>query len=491
MIAAYCWPHSVLPGEFVDLYCSSSSARFDVEVVRQGRDDEVVHAATAVAGQEHPVPEDAAARGCRWPAALKIPIAANWRSGFYLVRLTGSAGDTTEAFFVVRATQPGAALLVLSTSTWAAYNDWGGPSYYTGGHASSLLRPLPKGFLARPEPKRVRAARADELSPEEIERFLHQGYSLWVVSSGWSAWEHLFVQWAEAQGFALDYAVGSDLETVPRLLDPYRLYLSVGHDEYWSAPMRDAVESFVDRGGRAAFFSGNTAFWQIRYEEDHRCQVAYKMDIEQDPLWDGPQRQLLSTMWSDPIVGRPENHMTGVTFTRGGYAHVDNAPRGTGGYTLWRPNHWAFSGLDLRSGDIIGAEPVVVGYECDGCELALVDGLPVPTGADGTPKSFEVLATAPAHLWETSERPAILPLTGVGELNWVAERFAGADTAANRQRYAHGSAVMGSFSRGRGEVFTTGCTDWAFGLDDPTVSRITRNVLEHFLKDGRAPGADS
>ena len=52
----------------------------------------------------------------------------------------------------------GPGLLVAATGTWTAYNDWGGPSYYTGGHVSSLERPLPKGFLAKPDPLRVRAA---------------------------------------------------------------------------------------------------------------------------------------------------------------------------------------------------------------------------------------------------------------------------------------------------------------------------------------------
>ncbi len=483
MIAAYCWPQSVSPGESVDLHCSTSAAAFDVAVVRQGLDDETVYTSTDLTGIERATPADAAANGCGWPSSLKIATGDDWRSGLYLVRLTTPDGESTEAFFVVRAKRPGRSLLVLSTSTWAAYNDWGGPSYYTGGHQSSLLRPLPKGFLARPDPMRLRAARADELQASEIDLFLSDGYSLWLVSAGWSSWELLFVRWAEREGIDLDYAVSSDLESIPGLLAPYRLYLSVGHDEYWSAPMRDAVESFVDGGGHAAFFSGNTAFWQIRHEEDFRRQISYKMDLERDPVWGTDRKHLLTTMWSDPAVGRPENHMTGVSFTRGGYAHVDNAPRGTGGYQVHRPGHWAFAGLDLRAGDGFGEEPVVVGYECDGCELELADGLPRPTGTDGTPRDFQVIASAPAHLWESDERPATLPLLGVGELNWVAERFAGADTTANRERFAHGRAVMGSFTRGSGEVFTTGCTDWAFGLDDPTVSRITRNVIDRFLSD--------
>jgi hypothetical protein len=481
MIAAYCWPQSLLSGGEVELFCSTSAARFDVAIVRQGLGDEAVYSLEGVPGRDHGVPADAAQGGCAWPCALRIELGEDWRTGFYLVRVTAEDGEQAEAFFVVRAREAGRALLVLSTSTWAAYNDWGGPSYYTGGHRSSLERPLPKGFLARPEPRRARAARADELEPSEIADYLQQGYSIWLVAAGWSAWEHLFVQWAEREGIELDYAVSSDLETVPGLLDSYRLYLSVGHDEYWSAGMRDAVEGFVERGGRAAFFSGNTAFWQIRYEDAHRAQVAYKMDIEQDPVWESERIRELSTMWSDPLVGRPENQMTGLSFTRGGYAHLDNAPRGTGGYTVWRPRHWAFEGLDLVAGDVVGAEPVVVGYECDGCELRFEDGLPVPTGADGTPTRLEVLASAPAHLWESDERPALLPLIGVGELNWVAERLAGADTPENRERFAHGWAVMGHFERGAGAVFSSGCTDWAYGLEDSVVSRITRNVIDRFL----------
>jgi hypothetical protein len=484
MIAGYCWPQSVRVGAEVELFCSTSATSFDVEVVRQGLRDETVWSRTALSGREHAVPADAGAAGCRWPSTVSVEVGEDWASGFYLVRLRSADGEEAEAFFVVRAREPGSTLLVLSTSTWAAYNDWGGPSYYTGGQIASLERPLPKGFLARPEPRRLRAARAQELEPREIAQYLGRGYSFWVVAAGWSAWEHLFVQWAEREGVAIDYAVSSDLETVPGLLDPYRLYLSVGHDEYWSAGMRDAVEGFVDRGGRAAFFSGNTSFWQIRYEQDHRVQVGYKADLEDDPVFGTERQHELSTMWSDPLVGRPENHMTGVSFTRGGYAHLENTPQGTGGYTVHRPGHWAFDGLGLAPGDVIGAEPVVVGYECDGCELRLEDGLPVPTGQDGTPKSFEILATAPAHLWETAERPEALADVGPAELNWVAERLAGADTPENRERFAQGHCVMGSFESGSGAVFTTGCTDWAFGLDDPAVSRVTRNVIERFLGSG-------
>ena len=65
--------------------------------------------------------------------------------------------------------------------------------------------------------------------------------------------------WAERNGYPLDYAVNADLED-PEALAGYALYLSIGHDEYWSMPMRDSVEAFIGRGGNVAFLSGNTAF---------------------------------------------------------------------------------------------------------------------------------------------------------------------------------------------------------------------------------------
>ncbi|MCP3989978.1 MAG: hypothetical protein GY724_12955 [Actinomycetia bacterium] len=95
---------------------------------------------------------------------------------------------------------------------------------------------------------------------------------------------------------------------------------------------------------------------------------------------------------------------------------------------------------------------------------------------------FEVLGTAPAHLWLTGEGAPGLPESYIGELNWVAERLGGADMAENRERYAHGYAVMGAFSRGRGEVFTVGCTEWAHGLVNEIVSQLTRNLVSRYVK---------
>ena len=480
MIAGYCWPQSALPGETVTLYCHSEAARFGFEIVRRGERERTVFESSSMAATAQPMPDDLASHGCRWAASCEITVDPAWPSGMYVVRLADSDDHRADAFFVVRAAEPADAMLVLSTSTWAAYNDWGGPSFYTGSHISATRRPLPPGFLEKSDPEKQRVAHFKLWSREELADYRALGYSPWCIAAGYANWEYLFVRWAESRGWRLGFATSQDLDRDRGLLDGWPAYLSVGHDEYWSEGMRDTVEGYVEAGGNAAFFSGNTAFWQVRFEDDYGRVIGYKNAIRDDPAYDGEGAPNLSTMWSDPLVGRPENRMTGVSFTRGGYAHMPNAPDGSGGYTVWRPEHWAFESLPHWYGDLLGAASTVVGYECDGCELELRDGRPHATGNDGTPRNFEVLGTAPARLWETRDAPPMHE-SYIGELNWVAERLGGADTAENRDRFSRGRAVMGAFRRGRGEVFTTGCTDWAYGLGDSDVATVTTNVLERFV----------
>lgn len=486
MIAAYCWPQSARHKESITLYCHTAASSFHVEVIRQGAEDKTVLVRHGVPGINQPLMDDIAENGCQWQPALELSIDPDWLSGFYLIRLEDSDGNKADAFFVVRASTPTDAMFVLSTSTWNAYNTWGGLSYYTGGHIVSPMRPLQPGFLAKADPHRHRIARFKDWAKDDARAFVAAGYNDWSMAAGWANWEILFARWAESQGYNLSYAVSYDLDQQPDLLEGYPAYISVGHDEYWSAGMRNTVENYVDAGGNAVFFSGNTSFWQVRFDEDYRQMTGYKCDIHDDPVFDpthGPgQTPTLATMWSDPLIGRPENRMTGVSFSRGGYAHMPNSPEGTGGYTVWHPEHWSLKNTGLKAGDNLGVDGIVLGYECDGCELAFKDNRMVPTFTDDTPEGFQIIATADAHLWETEEASGELADNYIGELNWVATRIGGADTPEVRQKFANGHAVMGTFKRGHGEVFTTGCTDWAYGLGDSTVARVTNNVLERFIR---------
>ncbi|HYG70975.1 MAG TPA: N,N-dimethylformamidase beta subunit family domain-containing protein [Actinomycetota bacterium] len=485
-LEAYCHPASVAPGDPVRLHVSSSVPDVDVEVSRQGAFGETRWRGR-IRADEHATPTDASERGCGWPVAVEIPTDAGWSSGFHAISLS-TAQERTDAFVVVRPPldRPAPILLVLSTATYAAYNDWGGPSLYTGATRVSLERPLAPGFLRKPEPA-LRKAQA-EVDREALGFFRWaepRGLSVWSGGSGWWNWERPFLSWAEAAGFEVDVAVSEDLELHPAVLDGHRLLLSVGHDEYWSAGMRDAVEAFLERGGNAAFFSGNTCFWQVRPEDGFRAITCFKYRVEDDPVLGTEDEHLLTGIWSDPRTRRPEASMIGLSFTRGGYSRYGlGVPRPSGAYTVWRPEHWAFEGTALRYGDALGLADTIVGYEVDGCELALEHGRPVPTFADGAPDSLEVLATAPAKLWSTDEQPSRYA-GEPGDLEFVARSLFGEAWRDEIRRIQHNHAVVAAFEHpGGGTVFNAGCTDWAYGLagEDPDVARITRNVLERLSR---------
>ena len=439
-VEGYAGHISYAPGDELTLHVSTSATSFDVEIARVGAKREVVWTAKAVPGKELPVPENASSHGCQWPAAVTMKIPAQWRTGYYQVTLRASdrGGKFTQrnrrtaeggCYFVMRPAQPGREakiLLQLSTNTYNAYNNWGGFSLYSyhgqggnQGHRVSFQRP---------------------------------------PSSLFERWELPFVEWAERQGYALDYAVNGDLEARPEMLKAYRLVLSVGHDEYWSKPMRDTLEKFIGDGGNVAFFSGNTCCWQVRSEDDGQALTCWKQNYHQDPVYSARgSRDTLATLWSHHLIGRTENSLTGVGFLWGGY-HLSHGQfmDGSGAFTVHRPEHWLYAGTALKRGDAFGGKDTIVGYECDGCELVWQDGVPRPTHRDGTPESFVVLGTAPAR-WAADD------------CEWY-ERW---------ENGRIGNAVMGVYTRG-GTVFTCGSTDWAHGLKggDKAVMQITKNVLE-------------
>ncbi len=448
-IEGYAGDISYAPGDQLELHVSTTSPTWDLEIARIGKDREVVFQKAKIeGGQEYGVPEKASAEGCGWPVAFTLPIPGDWKSGYYEVRLTvrDNGGKYTQwnsrtaeggCYFVLRAAEPGKnarILLQLATNTYNAYNNWGGSSLY-GFHGRAGLQGHQVSYLRPPR-------------------------------SQFGRWEQPFVAWAEENGYALEYATNLDLELRPGIVKPYQLVLSLGHDEYWSAPMRDTIENYAAAGGNVAFFSGNTCCWQVRWDPATKSLLSWKQWFNQDELYSSTAEEipLLATLWGHHLVGRPENEMTGVGFLHGGY-HKSHGQLmdGSGAFTVHRPDHWLFEGTQLESGAEFGGKDTIVGYECDGCEIEWRDGLPHPTHRDGTPKSFTILATAPAK-WAPGD-------------SWWYEEWPGPDHS--------GHAVLGLYTtEGGGTVVTTGTTDWAHGLKgkDPAVERITRNVLDRLGK---------
>ena len=501
-IEGYSSQPSYAPGEVVRLCTSTSAATYDVTIERWGATRETVWSAAGLAGAEQPTPADADAAGCRWSPTIEVPTDASWRSGFYLVHLTahGAPADRAHGYtgFVVRAGDTRErALLVLATNTWNAYNDWGGRSLYTGGHEVSFQRPLGRGMLVRPESERDdRKARPRRHREEpdvdgdvyQAYRFEH-GYPGYMGSAGWFTYDRRFVEWAERAGYALDYATTSDLELTPGVTDGYRLVIGAGHDEYWSAAGRDAVEAFVAGGGNYASFSGNTMFWQVRLEREGTSMVCHKYSAHTSDPVAATDPSAMTGMWSDLAVGRPERGFLGAASMYGLYSRFGQAtPRGVQGFIVYRDDHWLLDGTGLRYGDVLGHDDGVVGYENVGTRLAFDEhNLPIAVldpslPGDALPESVEVVAVTPASNLAMGEYPAsIAALDDQGDLEFIAERaYGGGPLATAKAR--HGNAVVLTARPAGdtgGQVVTVGSTDWVFGLaSDEQVARVTANALD-------------
>ncbi|MGB8337395.1 MAG: N,N-dimethylformamidase beta subunit family domain-containing protein, partial [Burkholderiales bacterium] len=224
----------------------------------------------------------------------------------------------------------------------------------------------------------------------------------------------------------------------------YKGFLSVGHDEYWTKQMRDAVESARDLGVNLGFFGANTGYWQIRLDpsiattggnQPYRTIVAYK-DAALDPLA-GSNPAEATTQFRLAPVNRPEAALVGVMY--------DYSPVNFQDIVISNCIPWICSGTGLTTGSHLAG---MLGYEVDKTDLVY----------------------SPANIQAISASPYNVTVNGVPETRY-----------SNMTYY---QAVSGA------GVFATGSMNWNYGLntfgtnpapENPAVQQITRNVLNSFV----------
>lgn len=497
---------SYFPGDTVRFHMNSNAPRCSLRIERDDTAAPVLAQWPELRVPRSHTPEDAHAKGCDWPVCLEYALPANLPSGFYLVRLETPQADgavaASEHFFAVR-TRPGdcrPGVLVLTTSTLLAYNDWGGANHYRGlgpapHHAegspvASARRPIARGMLAKPEgaPREFHRDTPGVGAAPRYEAYawarLH-GYSRHHADSFWATYERPFVHWARQAGYDFDFLTQTDLHYDPQCLDGYRCAVVVGHDEYWSWEMRDRLDAFVDRGGRFARFGGNFQ-WQVRLGDSGDTQYCYRLPSLDPAAAQDPRRA--TTLWEAKCVARPGASSVGLNGMGGIYTRYGVAtPRASGGFTVYRPEHWAFAGTDLYYGDVLGGAPTcLAAFEVDSVEYTFHRGLPYPTGEDGAPDGLEILALCPAVRGEEDRFGGRVPIGGPEyELEDYLDALGDDVPAYLREGGMRGAGMIAAFHRGAGEVFNGGSTEWpqALASGDPFVTRVARNVLDRFLAE--------
>jgi hypothetical protein len=283
-----------------------------------------------------------------WGVSASWAVPANAASGIYLARLVRTdTGGASHVVFVVRDDASRAELLFqTSDTTWQAYNEWGGSSLYRGGPAGRAY----KVSYNRPFNTRAVAGGQD-----------------WLFNA-----EYPMLRWLEANGYDVAYTSGADVDRSGALLRNHRVFLSVGHDEYWSGAQRANVEAARDAGLHLAFFSGNEVFWKTRWEPSldasrtpYRTLVSYKethanAKIDPNPAWTGTWRD---ARFSPPADGgRPENALTGQLFlVNDGATAGITVPAAEGRLRLWRDTPLATQAAGASTTLPVGT----LGYEWD------------------------------------------------------------------------------------------------------------------------------
>ncbi|MBZ9772193.1 N,N-dimethylformamidase beta subunit family domain-containing protein [Mesorhizobium sp. CO1-1-8] len=496
---------SYADGETVCLCISATVAKVDVRIYRDGANPVTVMQWKALNVAFQSIPPRVFEVGCSWSETVAFPLSDAFLPGAYIVEITRAGVSAAEQIplahhiFFVRARQadPSAIVLIATTSTWTAYNDWGGSSHYRGVNDEypqgasprlAIRRPWARGqvFIPPGVPRFTAVDRPTRPEPAKypsLDWASANGYTRYYAAAGWPSYELPFLKWAESAGYTVHVIAQDDLHRHPDCLDGYQCAVIVGHDEYWSRPMRETVHRFVEGGGHVARFAGNY-MWQIRFEDD-QTQVCYKFTARDlDPIGAG-QKELMTGAWEDVQVGLPGARTFGVNAMRGQYAGFGGmAPRAGRGFQVFRPDHWAFEGTGLGYSDTFGDEAGIFGFEVDGLEYTFRDGLPEPTGKDGAPEGLEIIAMNWATQIEKGlPEHAYSYFMADGDARFAAATLDGADTKDAVARRGRGCGVMVSFEMGAGTVVCAGSCEWVRGLalEDFYTVRVTQNILDRFL----------
>ena len=292
---------------------------------------------------------------CNWAQPYTLTVstpsdATDWTSGIYLAKLTGSSGKQSYIIFAVRDDARSSDLLFqLAVTTYQAYNGWGGKSLYRF-NSSNQIQAVKVSFN-RPYGMTF----ASQASGVGAGEFLEATFA--------AGTEYDAVRFLERNGYDVSYSTDLDLHENSSLLLKHKAFLSTGHDEYWSFPMRSNVTTARDQGVNLGFFSANTCYWQIRFEasaitgDSDRTIVAYKESaLTADPYAldsDPAHKQLVTTQWREAPVNMPEAALIGVMF--------DFSPVKSD-IVIEDATSWVFAGTGLQSGSkLVG----LLGYEVD------------------------------------------------------------------------------------------------------------------------------
>jgi methionine-rich copper-binding protein CopC len=288
-----------------------------------------------------------------WAVSASWAVPSTAVSGVYVAHLTRTdTGGASLISFIVR-NDASTSDIVFQTSdeTWEAYNRYGGANFYTGSQSNMWDSP----------------SRARKLSYNRP----------FATRNDWNGRDFLFsneyptIRFLERNGYDVTYIAGVDTDRYgATLLQHHKVFMSVGHDEYWSGQQRANVTAARDAGVNLMFLSGNEVYWHTRFEPSidgsntpYRTLVCYKETWDNAPT--DPTGTSTAT-WRDPRFGaapggsNPENALTGTMYMANSDDLAVTVTKAQAQDRLWRN-----TGLASMTGASTALAPHTVGYESD------------------------------------------------------------------------------------------------------------------------------
>jgi hypothetical protein len=336
-------------GQKVTLYVSTAARTFRAEAFRmgyyQGKGARLVWTSGNLAGKVQPgCPVTAGINmvSCdNWTPSLTFTVSAAFVQGDYLIKLVGSGNQQSYVPLTIWDPASTAAYLIKNdVYTWQAWNPYGGYDFYQGlGSCPADVYPL--------------CSRARVVS-------FDRPYAAEDGSGNFLTLEYPLVRWAEKNGLDVSYATDVTVEQHPGILLRHKVLLSLGHDECWSLPEREAAVTAHDHGVNIVFFAASPILRHVRMQSSplgpDREEVDYR-DAQEDPL-DGKASPLEVTgnTWGSPPTDWPESGFVGEMYA--GFLE----PGLHTGFVVADASAWVFRGTGLHNGSVI---PGVIASDVD------------------------------------------------------------------------------------------------------------------------------
>ncbi|WP_246101875.1 DUF4082 domain-containing protein, partial [Methylobacterium terricola] len=355
-------------GKTVSFKINTDSNNYRIDIYRLGyygglgarKIDTIQH--TGVQNQPNPLRD--AATGMvdagNWSVSASWSVPADAVSGVYIAKLTrqdGTAGENEIPFIVRDDSSHSDIIFQTSDQTWQAYNPWGGANFY-GGNGPATGQGAGRAYAVsynRPITTRGGGLAA---GPQD-----------YIYGAEFPA-----IMWLEQNGYDVSYMSGVDADRYGSLLKNHKMYLDVGHDEYWSGAQRDNVEAARDAGVNMAFWSGNEVYWRTRFSNSMSSDATpYRTLVSYKETWGATQNLDPTNQWTgtfrDPrgpsgTVGNndPENALTGTMFQVDAYVlDTITVPYADADQRFWRNTSVA----NLQPGQTASLNKNYLGYEWD------------------------------------------------------------------------------------------------------------------------------